>query len=150
MHICVNLRLFLSYCGLASTAKHTSRRRTETGRLYSLWPLSRGVSNLRHHRRRERRTKRKTYLMRAVSEDRLANTSDAFKKHIDRCLGCRACEQVCPAGVEYGQLLEASRAELLHAQPQDDFPTRLLRFALRHVWQSPSIEFVFKDYPIGS
>jgi glycolate oxidase iron-sulfur subunit len=78
------------------------------------------------------------YLMRAVAEERIANTSNAFKKHIDRCLGCRACEQVCPAGVEYGQLLEASRAELLHAQPQDDFPTRLLRFALRHVWQLPS------------
>jgi glycolate oxidase iron-sulfur subunit len=78
------------------------------------------------------------YLMRAVAEDRLANTSDAFRKHIDRCLGCRACEQVCPAGVEYGLLLEASRAELLLAQPQDGFPDKLLRFALRHVWRSPT------------
>jgi glycolate oxidase iron-sulfur subunit len=77
------------------------------------------------------------YLMRAVAEGRLANTSEAFKKHIDRCLGCRACEQVCPAGVEYGQLLEASREELLLAQPQNDLPDRLLRFALRHIWSSP-------------
>jgi len=77
------------------------------------------------------------YLMRAVAEDRLANTSEAFRKHIDRCLGCRACEQVCPAGVEYGQLLEASRAELLLAQPQNDFPNKLLRFALRRIWSSP-------------
>jgi glycolate oxidase iron-sulfur subunit len=77
------------------------------------------------------------YLMRAVAEDRLANTSEAFKKHIDRCLGCRACEQVCPAGVEYGQLLEASRAELSLAQPPDGFSARLLRFALRHIWGSP-------------
>ena len=36
------------------------------------------------------------YLMRAVSEGRLANTSESFSKHIDRCLGCRACEQVVP------------------------------------------------------
>lgn len=77
------------------------------------------------------------YLMRAVAEGRLENTSDAFRTHIDRCLGCRACEQVCPAGVEYGQLLEASREELLHAQPKADFTNKALRFVLRHVWRSP-------------
>ena len=77
------------------------------------------------------------YLMRAVAEGRIENTSSAFAKHIDRCLGCRACEQACPAGVEYGQLLEASREVLLEAQPKSDLPNRLLRFALRHVWSSP-------------
>src|SRR6185295_9068115 len=76
-------------------------------------------------------------LMRAVAEGRLENTSDAFRTHIDRCLGCRACEQVCPAGVEYGQLLESSREELLHAQPKSDLTDRVLRFVLRHVWLSP-------------
>lgn len=78
------------------------------------------------------------YLMRAVAEGRLENTSDAFRTHIDRCLGCRACEQVCPAGVEYGQLLEHSREELLHAQPKNDFTDKALRFALRHLWLSPA------------
>jgi glycolate oxidase iron-sulfur subunit len=78
------------------------------------------------------------YLMRAVAEGRLENTSEAFRTHIDRCLGCRACEQVCPAGVEYGQLLESSREELLRAQPKTDFTDRALRFVLRHVWLSPS------------
>ncbi|HEX5835053.1 MAG TPA: heterodisulfide reductase-related iron-sulfur binding cluster [Pyrinomonadaceae bacterium] len=78
------------------------------------------------------------YLMRAVAEGRLENTSPAFRTHIDRCLGCRACEQVCPAGVEYGQLLEYSREELLRAQPKTDFTDRLLRFALRHLWLSPA------------
>src|SRR6185503_3277047 len=77
------------------------------------------------------------YLMRAVAEGRLENTSSAFATHIDRCLGCRACEQVCPAGVEYGQLLEASREVLLEAQPKSDLANRLLRFVLRHVWLSP-------------
>lgn len=77
------------------------------------------------------------YLMRAVAEGRLENTSTAFGKHIDRCLGCRACEQACPAGVEYGQLLEASREVLSHTQPKSDFANRMLRFALRHVWLSP-------------
>jgi glycolate oxidase iron-sulfur subunit len=77
------------------------------------------------------------YLMRAVAEGRLEQTSEAFATHIDRCLGCRACEQVCPAGVEYGQLLEASREVLLEAQPKSDLANRLLRFVLRHVWRSP-------------
>src|SRR4051794_33891259 len=77
------------------------------------------------------------YLMRAVAEGRLEDTSTAFQTHIDRCLGCRACEQVCPAGVEYGQLLEASREVLLHAQPKSDLTNKLLRFALRHLWSSP-------------
>src|SRR5919106_1431881 len=76
--------------------------------------------------------------MRAVAEGRLENTSTAFRTHIDRCLGCRACEQACPASVGYGQLLEASREELLHAQPKTDLPSKLLRFALRHVWLSPA------------
>ena len=78
------------------------------------------------------------YLMRAVAEGRLENTSEAFQTHIDRCLGCRACEQACPAGVQYGQLLEASREELLHAQPKNDWTSRLLRFGLKHVWLSPA------------
>jgi glycolate oxidase iron-sulfur subunit len=77
------------------------------------------------------------YLMRAVAEGRIEDTSSAFAKHIDRCLGCRACEQVCPAGVEYGQLLEASREVLSEAQPKSDLANRILRLVLRYVWLSP-------------
>ncbi|MDE0651835.1 MAG: 4Fe-4S dicluster domain-containing protein, partial [Gammaproteobacteria bacterium] len=50
------------------------------------------------------------YLMRAVVEGRLDPASDAFQTHIDRCLGCRACEPVCPAGVEYASLVQPARA----------------------------------------
>ncbi len=50
------------------------------------------------------------YLMRAVVEGRLPVESEAFGRHIDRCLGCRACETVCPSGVQYGFLLERARA----------------------------------------
>src|SRR5207247_10635509 len=32
--------------------------------------------------------------------------------HLDRCLGCRGCEPVCPSGVSYGRGLEAARALL--------------------------------------
>src|SRR5438477_1388912 len=77
------------------------------------------------------------YLMHAVEEGRLAVSSTSFETHIDRCLGCRACESVCPAGVEYGQLLEAARAEIMHARPKRGLAYSLLRFVLRHVWLKP-------------
>ncbi len=77
------------------------------------------------------------YLMRAVEEERLSVGSLAFEKHIDRCLGCRACEAACPAGVEYGQLLEAARAEIAQSQTKPGGIYSLLRFVLKHVWLKP-------------
>ena len=84
------------------------------------------------------------YLMRAVAEGRLTSDSPAFERHIDRCLGCRACEQVCPAGVEYGQLLEAARGELFQSGPKRGFSYGLLRLVLKHVWLQPArLKFAF-------
>ncbi len=56
------------------------------------------------------------HLMRAVVEGRLSPESEAFQTHIDRCLGCRACEPVCPSSVEYGVLLEAARETVFRAR----------------------------------
>jgi glycolate oxidase iron-sulfur subunit len=36
-------------------------------------------------------------------------TSPVLLDHLDRCLDCRNCERVCPAGVEYETLLDTSR-----------------------------------------
>ena len=41
-----------------------------------------------------------------------APVSDAFVEHIDKCLDCRACESICPSGVEYGKLVEHARARI--------------------------------------
>jgi glycolate oxidase iron-sulfur subunit len=57
------------------------------------------------------------YLMRQVQEEKLSLDSRTFRKHIDRCLGCRACEAECPSGVEYGHLLEAARVSVERTRP---------------------------------
>jgi glycolate dehydrogenase iron-sulfur subunit len=51
-------------------------------------------------------------LMRALEAGELAPADPGVALHLDRCLGCRGCEPVCPSGVRYGQGLEAARALL--------------------------------------
>jgi glycolate oxidase iron-sulfur subunit len=51
-------------------------------------------------------------LMRALERGELAATDSALAFHLDRCLGCRACEPVCPSGVGYGAGLESARERL--------------------------------------
>ena len=53
----------------------------------------------------------RVYLMRAAAEDRIGLTP-TMARHLDLCLGCRACETACPSGVPFGQLLEATRGQL--------------------------------------
>ncbi|MCO5217722.1 MAG: (Fe-S)-binding protein [Thermomicrobiales bacterium] len=52
------------------------------------------------------------WLMGAVAEGRLSLLDEDFGEQMYQCLNCRACEAVCPSGVQYGPLVEASRAQL--------------------------------------
>jgi glycolate oxidase iron-sulfur subunit len=51
-------------------------------------------------------------LMRGLERGDIAATDPALVFHLDRCLGCRGCEPVCPSGVQYGHGLEAARARI--------------------------------------
>lgn len=55
-------------------------------------------------------------LMRALERGDLAASDEALSYHLDRCLGCRGCEPVCPSGVRYGEGLEAARARIASAK----------------------------------
>jgi glycolate oxidase iron-sulfur subunit len=75
------------------------------------------------------------YLMKAVADGRIGMESDVFQEQMSACLNCRACEAVCPSGVRYGQILEASRTQIEHAKqdgrlPPDQLPVRLTRLGV--------------------
>jgi glycolate oxidase iron-sulfur subunit len=55
-------------------------------------------------------------LMRALASGTIAPTDTALGNHLDRCLGCRGCEPVCPSGVSYGEGLVAARQRLVAAR----------------------------------
>src|SRR4051812_13272545 len=77
------------------------------------------------------------YLMRAVQEGRL-EVGDTAVRHIDLCLGCRACEAVCPSGVQYGDLLEHTRDHLERNHRRSAFQTFLRRIAIEKVFPYPA------------
>ncbi len=59
--------------------------------------------------------------MRAVS-DGIADVDDAFATFMDRCLVCRACEDVCPSRVPFGRMMERARAQVEpHRSPRSRF-----------------------------
>ncbi len=51
-------------------------------------------------------------LMRAFERGDLSASDRGLAYHLDRCLGCRGCEPVCPSGVGYGEGLEEARTRL--------------------------------------
>src|SRR5882762_9388316 len=76
------------------------------------------------------------YLMRAVQDGRLPLGETAVK-HIDLCLGCRACEAVCPSGVQYGELLEHTRDHIETHYRRPLLQTLLRRLVIEKVFPFP-------------
>src|SRR3954467_11254800 len=73
------------------------------------------------------------YLMRAMDSGRLP-TAGAAVAHIDRCLGCRACEVACPSGVQYGALLEQTRDFIEAHYSRSPYQSFLRRFVIERLF----------------
>jgi glycolate oxidase iron-sulfur subunit len=64
-------------------------------------------------------------LMKAVV-DGLIEPDEEVERSLDLCLGCRACEPVCPSGVKYGFLLEEAR-DIIQQNKKHSAPVKLVR-----------------------
>jgi glycolate oxidase iron-sulfur subunit len=65
------------------------------------------------------------YLMDAINEGK-AGLSSATIQHFDSCLGCLACVTTCPSGVQYDQLIAATRPQVERNYGRS-LPEKLLR-----------------------
>src|SRR5690606_37445164 len=74
-------------------------------------------------------------LMKAVREGYIP-FDGSVEEALDLCLGCRACEIACPAGVEYGYLLEKARNVI-----QQEKKISLKEKAVRHI----AFDHLFKE-----
>ncbi|NOK64043.1 MAG: 4Fe-4S dicluster domain-containing protein [Chloroflexi bacterium AL-W] len=63
-------------------------------------------------------------LMKGVADGRIGMESDIFQQEMGECLNCRACEAVCPSGVLYGEILEASRVQIQRAREDGTLPSQ--------------------------
>ncbi|WP_422677813.1 (Fe-S)-binding protein [Bacillus smithii] len=64
-------------------------------------------------------------LMKAVY-DGMIQPDDEFVNSLNLCLGCRACEPVCPSDVHYGHLLEEAR-DIINQNKKHSLPVRTVR-----------------------
>lgn len=60
-------------------------------------------------------------LIQGLVNGRLA-LNPRLEAHLDHCLGCRACESVCPSGVSYGEIIDGGRAVIHERQASSPVP----------------------------
>jgi ferredoxin len=76
--------------------------------------------------------------MRAIADGELGPTR-TFAEEMAYCLGCLACTTACPAGVDYGTLFEAARAEADRSGAQSGPLRSIVRFATAPVPALPAL-----------
>jgi glycolate oxidase iron-sulfur subunit len=67
------------------------------------------------------------YLMKLAAEG-AAQMTPKWVSHFDSCLGCMACMTACPSGVDYGKLIEATRAQIERNFPRSSAEKRHRHF----------------------
>jgi glycolate oxidase iron-sulfur subunit len=72
-------------------------------------------------------------LIKAVAEGTLPVTKN-FISEMNFCLGCRACETTCPAGIKYGLLVEAAKLYIYQSK---------YRFSIKYLIKRVIINWIF-------
>jgi glycolate oxidase iron-sulfur subunit len=75
------------------------------------------------------------YLMNAINKGEAA-LDETTSQHFDSCLGCLACVSTCPSGVQYDQLIAATRPQVERNQPRS-LKDRLIRTLIFSVFPYP-------------
>lgn len=76
------------------------------------------------------------YLMDAINQ-REATINSTTSQHFDSCLGCLACVTTCPSGVQYDQLIAATRPQIERNQTRS-LPDRLIRTLIFNLFPYPN------------
>ncbi|WP_019504950.1 (Fe-S)-binding protein [Pleurocapsa sp. PCC 7319] len=75
------------------------------------------------------------YLMDAINKGE-AKIDVATSSHFDSCLGCLACVTTCPSGVQYDQLIAATRPQIERNQPRS-LSDKLIRTLIFNLFPYP-------------
>lgn len=70
-------------------------------------------------------------LIQGLANGRLA-LNERLENHLDHCLGCRACEAVCPSGVPYGEIIDGGRALIRQTRQKSSSPQDVLTGVVKH------------------
>ncbi len=80
--------------------------------------------------------------MRGVAEKSREVTLE-FAEHMDVCLACRACQTACPANLNFGEMVEAARAQALQTLPQRPLSRALRWLVFEQLFPHPRrLDFV--------
>jgi glycolate oxidase iron-sulfur subunit len=74
------------------------------------------------------------YLMKMAGEG-AAEMNATWVSHFDSCLACMACMTACPSGVDYGKLIEATRAQIERKTKRPQGEKRHRRFMFENFTQ---------------
>jgi glycolate oxidase iron-sulfur subunit len=87
------------------------------------------------------------YLMRNLTEGKIAASDPEFAEHELSCLVCRACEPACPSGVEFSVLMEQTRSIIVQEQKRSAFQAFIYNKLLR---SKPLLKALHKASAIAS
>ncbi|ACV59538.1 (Fe-S)-binding protein [Alicyclobacillus acidocaldarius] len=79
----------------------------------------------------------RVYLIKACAEGELP-LDESVIDPVFTCLDCRACETVCPSGVQVGALVEEARGQVFYARDAEGKRDPVMRFFLRGVFPRPA------------